>query len=66
VANADDLIETEILDISDVSLDRLRSLKGTALGEAVKRAREEATGPREAVAGFDSSLFEKAEERTDT
>jgi FXSXX-COOH protein len=56
VACADDPIKTETLDVSGLSLTRLRAHEGTVLGEAVRRVREESADRGEVVAGFDSNM----------
>ncbi|OLT37379.1 FXSXX-COOH protein [Actinomadura sp. CNU-125] len=49
-------VESPLVDVSDIGLREIQDLDATVLGDVLRRFLDEAGGPQDAVAGFDSSL----------
>jgi FXSXX-COOH protein len=56
VRDAREEIESELIDLSALPLERLPSLGGTVLAAALQRMRAEALNPGVTVAGFDNMI----------
>jgi FXSXX-COOH protein len=49
-------LRTELIDIAEISLDKLKSLRSPALARCLDRFRAEAGNPGNALTGFSNSL----------
>jgi FXSXX-COOH protein len=56
MAGSDDEIESELVDLNDVTLEQVRSLDESALGSALHRVLLESENPEETYAGFNNRI----------
>jgi FXSXX-COOH protein len=56
MGESDGEIESELVDLTDLTLEQVRSLGESALGGALHRVRTEHENPAEPFAGFQSSV----------
>jgi FXSXX-COOH protein len=51
-----DGLQSDMVDLADIGLDNLAQLDGTPLQQVLRRVRDDATRPHDALAGFNSAL----------
>jgi FXSXX-COOH protein len=51
-----DGLESDLVDLGEIGLDKLGRLDGSALERALRRVRADAARPQDALAGFNSAL----------